>query len=244
MARFDREARRAGFAMTWWDIKYLHMTIQWLGQSCFKIITKGVGNAEIVVVTDPYSNEVGLRLPKLSADIITVSHDHFDHNNYGDIKGNLDAAPFLIKEEGEYETKGVFVQSVATFHDDKSGADRAKNIVYIFHVDDIVVAHLGDLGHELTAEQVEEIGDVDILLVPVGGKYTLDAKGAAEVVKQLEPRIVIPMHYHVPGLKVDIAGDEAFLKLFGNKFETMKKMKVSKKDLMAEETRVIVLERE
>ena len=220
------------------------MTIQWLGQACFKIAAKTPSGAEIIVVTDPYSNEIGLRLPKLSADVVTVSHDHFDHNNLGEIKGNLEAVPFVVKEEGEYETKGVFAQSIATFHDNKEGAERGRNIMFLLHVDDVTILHAGDLGHALTDEQIEAIGDLDILLIPVGGKYTIDAKGAAEVVKQLEPRIVVPMHYKIPGIKEDFSGVEPFLKLFGNKFETMKKLKIGKKDLMGEETKVVLLERE
>ncbi|MFH0814494.1 MAG: MBL fold metallo-hydrolase [Candidatus Falkowbacteria bacterium] len=219
------------------------MTIQWLGHSCFKLSTK-TGNNEVIVVTDPYSNDIGFRFPKTSADIVTISHDHFDHNNYQEIKGNLEEAPFIIKEAGEYETKGVFVQSIETFHDDKSGVERGKNLAFLIHIEDATVLHLGDLGHELSNEQVEAIGDVDILLIPVGGKYTINAKIAVDVVKAIEPRIVIPMHYKIPGLKVEIESADAFLKNFGSKVETMKKLKVAKKDLMAEETKVVVLEKE
>jgi len=219
------------------------MTIQWLGHSCFKLTSKIRGNSEVIVVTDPYENSVGLRFPKTSADVVTTSHDHFDHNNFAPIKGNIDEQPFVIKDAGEYETKGVFVRSIPSWHDKKQGAERGANLIFVINVEGVRVCHLGDLGHALTEEQIETIGDIDILLVPVGGKYTIDAKEAIEVVKQIEPRIVVPMHYKVPGLKVDVVDEKAFVKAFGGKIEIEKKLKVAKKDLIGEDTKMVILER-
>lgn len=218
------------------------MTIQWLGHSCFKLTSKTKGNGEVIVVTDPYENSVGLRFPKTNADVVTVSHDHFDHNNFTGIKGNIDEHPFIVKDAGEYETKGVFARGIPSSHDNKDGAERGENLIFVINVEGVRICHLGDLGHVLTEAQIEAVGDIDILFVPVGGNYTIDAKEAVAVVKQVEPRIVIPMHYKIPGLKVEIADEKAFLKAFGGKVETEKKLKVAKKDLMGEDTKVVVLE--
>jgi len=212
------------------------MYITWLGHSCFKIQDK-IGPEGVTIITDPFDKSVGLKVPRFEADIVTVSHDHFDHNNISAIRGK----PFIINQAGEYETKGVIVEGVETYHDDKEGAERGKNIVYSLEVDDILIAHLGDLGHSLDAKQLDQLEGNDILLIPVGGKYTLDAKKAVEVVSQVEPRIVIPMHYKVPGLKVDIAGVDKFIKELGVKPTYEDKLRISKKDLPAEDMELVIL---
>lgn len=171
------------------------MEITYLGLAAFKL--KG----SATVVTDPYSRQVGWAFPKVNADIVTVSHDHFDHNNAAGVGGTAQrAVPLVIQAPGEYEANGVAVYGYATFHDSNKGAQRGKNTVYLIYLDGLRVAHLGDLGHELSEKQVEELGGVDVLLIPVGGKYTLGPKEAAGVVEEIQPGIVIPMHYHLPGL--------------------------------------------
>lgn len=214
------------------------MTITWLGQSCFKI-----QSGEVTLITDPYNSEVGFKLPRLTADIVTVSHDHFDHNNVAGVSGE-NGAPFLISSPGEFEVKGVFVYGIPFWHDKSEGKERGVNIVYRIEMEGISIAHLGDLGHILSEEQVAELDGVDILLVPVGGKWTLGASEASEVINEIEPRIVIPMHYKIPGLKVDVDTVDKFLKEMGaSKAEKLPKLKISKKDLPQEETKVILLEK-
>jgi len=215
------------------------MTITWLGQSCFKI---QIG--DVTLVTDPYNSEVGFKLPRLTADIVTVSHDHFDHNNIEGVSGPEGATPFVISSPGEFEVKGVFVYGSAFWHDKNEGKDRGQNIAYCIEAEGISLAHLGDLGHELSEEQIEKFDGVDILFVPVGGKWTLGASEAVKVINEIEPRIVIPMHYKIPGFKVDVETIDKFLKEMGaSKAEKLPKLKISKKDLPQEETKVIVLEK-
>jgi L-ascorbate metabolism protein UlaG (beta-lactamase superfamily) len=197
-----------------------------------KISTDG-----ITVVTDPFDKKIGLKPPVFEADIVTVSHDHEDHNNVSSIKGK----PYVIKTAGEYDIKGVAVHGVDTSHDKKEGKERGLNIIYKITIDDITVTHLGDLGHELSDKQLEALVGTDILLVPVGGKYTIDAEKAVEVINQIEPRIVIPMHYQVPGLKMEIDGVEKFIKEIGMTPRKEEKLKISKKDLPQEEMELVVL---
>lgn len=212
------------------------MQIQWLGQSYFKIQTKNNGD-EIVIATDPYGSTIGLNPPKVQADIVTISHHHEDHNNLDAIKGE----PFIIDGPGEYETKGVFVYGIPAWHDDKQGQERGNNIIYRFKAEEMNIVHLGDLGHELNDEQLERMNNVDILLIPVGGKVTIDAKKASEIISAIEPRIIIPMHYKIPGLKADLGAVEEFLKVSGLPSEKMDKLKITKKDLPQEEMKVIIL---
>src|SRR5205085_2682517 len=157
--------------------------------------------------------------PKLSADIVLVSHDHFDHNNHAKVSGD----PQVIDSPGEYEYHGVMIEGLPTFHDDKEGAERGRNTVYSLTLDGIHAVHLGDLGHALDDQTVEKIGDVDVLFIPVGDSFTIGPKQAAEVVKQLQPKVIIPMHYDVPklGIKeatgVQLKPVDDFLKELGGK---------------------------
>ncbi|MFA5052026.1 MAG: MBL fold metallo-hydrolase [Patescibacteria group bacterium] len=209
------------------------MIITWLGQACFKIQSK-----DVTVITDPYDAGIGLKLPRLNADIVTVSHDHHDHNNAGAINGN----PFVINQPGEYEVKSVFVHGIPSYHDDKSGAERGNNIIYFFQIEELKLAHLGDLGAPLTDDQIEKLEGVDIVFIPVGGVYTIDGKQAAEVVSQLEPRIAIPMHFKIPGLNIKLQGIDKFCDEMGVKQNgTEEKFKITKKELPSEETQVIIL---
>ncbi|MBI2041933.1 MAG: MBL fold metallo-hydrolase [Candidatus Nealsonbacteria bacterium] len=226
------------------------MHIIWHGQSCFEIIASQQKGEQVKIVIDPFSEDIGLSLPKIDPEILLITHDHYDHSN---IKG-VASSPFLIKGPGEYEIKDIFVKGIPSYHDEKpasaeavagkEGKERVQNTIYAIEAEGIKLCHLGDFGQkELTSEQIEQIGDVDILMVPVGGTFTLDAKGAAKVVSQIEPRIVIPMHYYLPKLKIKIDGLEPFLKEMGQKSaEAQPKLLIKKKDFVAEETKVVVLQ--
>ncbi|GMR19316.1 MAG: MBL fold metallo-hydrolase [Patescibacteria group bacterium] len=212
------------------------MDISFLGHASFEISSK-----EGVIVTDPFDPaKVGLPFPKVSADLVLVSHDHFDHNHLEGVGGD----PFVISGPGEYEVKGVKVRGFRTFHDSKEGKERGKNTVYLFEAEGITVCHLGDLGHPLSEGVVEEIGDLDILLIPVGGFFTIGPSEAAKVVAQLSPKLTIPMHYRTEGMDKSFSELEtvsAFLEEMGvERAEPQDKLKVSRKTL-PEEPKVVVL---
>ncbi len=213
------------------------MIITWQGHSCFKLQDK-IGPDGVTLVTDPFNKEIGLKVPNFEADIVTVSHDHYDHNNIAALRAN----PFVIDCAGEYDIKNVLIEGVDSFHDDKEGGERGKNIIFRFEIDDISVVHLGDLGTILDSSQLEKLAGTDILLIPVGGKYTLNAKQAVEVISQIEPRIVIPMHYKTDDLKIeDIDGVDKFIKEMGITPTYEEKLKISKKDLPSEDMELVIL---
>jgi len=184
------------------------MEISWLGHSCFRIRGR-----QATVITDPYPPDLGYSLGKPTAHVVTVSHQHLGHSYVQGISGG----PRLVTGPGEYEISGVLITGIATFHDRERGKQRGKNTVYLMEVDEVSVCHLGDLGHVLTAEQVEEIGNVDVLLLPVGGVSTINAPVAAEVVRQLEPKAVVPMHYKTEALSWELEPVDRFLKEIGVK---------------------------
>lgn len=183
------------------------MKLKWFGHSCFLITSKN----GIKIVTDPFDETVGYKIPKTEANIISTSHDHYDHNN----TGIFDGAPVLIKGSGKISIHGIEITGVDTFHDEDNGKKRGLNTVFKFLVDGINVCHLGDLGHILNSTQIEELGKVDVLLMPVGGIYTIDHAGAMEVMDILKPTITIPMHYKTKALKFSLAGVDKFLSLVG-----------------------------
>lgn len=191
------------------------------------------------MVIDPYGKELGLTPPRFRADIALVTHGHFDHANTESLSGN----PFVISGPGEFEVKDVYVEGIASFHDTTRGKERGTNTIYKIIMEDIRLVHMGDFGEEkLRDETLEKIGDVDILIIPVGGNYTIDASGAARVIKQIEPRFVIPMHYAIPGLKVKLDGVDQFLKEMGaGKVETRDKFVVKKKDIGEDEKTEVVM---
>lgn len=206
------------------------MEIKYFGHSCFLLRGKTVS-----LLTDPYSPEVGFKLPSIKADIVTVSHGHYDHNYTTAVKGKAREEPFIINGPGEYEIAGVSIFGLSTYHDKVQGSERGKNTVYLINMDEVRLAHLGDLGCLLNDEQIERLNGIDVLFVPVGGTYTLDAKEAVELVGQIEPRIVVPMHYQLPGLKIDLAPIEDFLKEIGaQEVKPVEKLLVSKEKLPAE----------
>ena len=182
------------------------MEISWLGHSCFRI-----RGSQATVITDPYSPDLGYSLGKPKAHIVTVSHQHPGHSYVQGVGGS----PKLITGPGEYEISGLLIIGIATFHDAEGGSQRGKNTIYLMEIDELSLCHLGDLGHMLTAEQIEELGSVDILLVPVGGVSTIDAPVAAEIARRLEPKIVIPMHYKTEALSRELEPVGRFLKEMG-----------------------------
>jgi len=216
------------------------MVIQWYGQACLKVQTKPGPNGEVTVLFDPYDPKIGLKLPKITADVVAVTHDHYDHNNVAAVSGDY----FLIKGPGEYEVKQTFIYGLPGFHDNSSGSERGAITMYLLETEGMSLAHLGDLGQaQLTDEQLEHLEGVDILVLPVGGTYTIGAKQAAEIVAQVEPRLVIPIHYQLPGLKVGatLDGVEKFVRELGVSPVREEKLKLSKKDLPAEETKLVIL---
>lgn len=208
------------------------MTISWFGQSCFRVECK-----EGSILIDPFDKNTGLKMPKIKDDLVLVTHPHHDHNN---LEG-AEAGVFVITNPGEYEIKGIHVQGISSFHDKEQGAARGLNTMYRIKAEDMVICHLGDFGEgKLSDEQVEAIGDVDILMVPVGGHYTIDAKEAVEVISQVEPKIVIPMHYKVGGLSIkELEGPEKFIKELGLTPESVDKFKVTAKTLPVDEMKLI-----
>ncbi len=209
------------------------MDISWLGHSCFRIRGK-----ETTIITDPYSSELGYTLGKQTAGIVTVSHQHPGHANVQDIGGK----PKTIIGPGEYEVGGVLIIGIATFHDEDNGTIRGKNTVYLMEIDEISVCHLGDLGHMLTDEQAEELENVDILLVPVGGVSTINGPVAAGVVRKLAPRVVVPMHYQTEVVKRELEPVARFLKEIGVD-EVISKPKLSfNRSSLPTSTQVILLD--
>jgi len=214
------------------------MEISYLGHSSFKIKGK-----KAVVVTDPYSKEsTGIKFPKVEADIVTISHNHADHNQKDSVLGS----PFIVDGPGEYEIEDVSIFGISSFHDKKKGFERGKNTIYLIEMDGIRVCHLGDLGHQLYDRQIEELDGVDVLLIPVGGVYTIGPKEAGEVISQIEPKIVIPMHYNFPDLSQEIFGKmstlEDFLREVGEKGEVLPKLSITR-DSLPGETKIVILER-
>ena len=208
------------------------MTISWFGQSCFRIEAK-----EGSILMDPFSKDIGLKPPKIKDDLVLVSHNHYDHNNVEDAP----AETFIIKNPGEYEKNGIAVLGINSYHDKSEGKERGSNTIYVIKAEDMTVCHLGDLGQEkLDEKQVEEIGDVDILMIPVGGSYTINYKEALEVISQIEPKIVIPMHYKIKDLNIDIESADKFVKELGLTPEKVDKFKIAKKTLPAEEVKLVM----
>jgi L-ascorbate metabolism protein UlaG (beta-lactamase superfamily) len=182
------------------------MKVKWLGHASFLITSKGGTK----IITDPYAVGGGLDYSPIreTADVVLVSHDHGDHNNVSAVQGK----PEVVRGSGKKAAKGIQFKGIATSHDASQGTQRGSNTVFCFTIDDLKLCHLGDLGHVLSPGQVAEIGAVDILFVPVGGFFTIDAPVAGRVCDQLKPRITIPMHFKTPKCAYPIAGVEDFLK--------------------------------
>jgi L-ascorbate metabolism protein UlaG (beta-lactamase superfamily) len=217
------------------------MQITYHGHSCFKL--KGELGS---VVTDPFDDKVvGVPLARLSAEIVTVSHQHPDHNADSKVKGTAKRDnPFLIDQAGEYEVGGISVFGVKTFHDQVGGAEKGHNMVFKILLDNVSICHLGDLAHLLDEKQLDAIGMVDVLLVPVGGPYSLMDEMAIKVINAISPSIVIPMHYRAEDYPSDsrLRGLEPFLQAYGMSPEPLDKLIVDK-DRLPEETQLVVLQR-
>jgi L-ascorbate metabolism protein UlaG (beta-lactamase superfamily) len=216
--------------------------IVWLGHQCFRIKGK-----DVTILTDPFDKSLGYELPRtMKADAITISNNTDPHlNNAAAVK--VEPAPYIMERPGEYEVKGAFFVAISSYRDNQQGKKRGQNNIYVMTVDDLTICHLGDLGHELNEAQNEAIGDVDILLVPIGGNGGLDATAATTIISQIEPRIVIPMGYRTDdshpnpeALKLDDI--ERFSKEMGLKDPPiLEKLNIKKADL-PENTQVVVLE--
>lgn len=219
------------------------MDITYLGHSAFKLRGK-----DATVVTDPFDKKaVGFAMSAVSADVITVSHNHPDHNAVAQVSGTARRKePYIISAPGEYEASGIGVFGWGSYHDSFQGKERGKNTIYSIIVDGVRVVHLGDLGEIVTDNQVDGLGEVDVLLLPVGGFYTIDAKQAVAVMEKLSPSIVIPMHYRTPEHNetfAQMAGVEDFLQLMGVAgIETQDKLKVTA-DSLPEQATVVLLKR-
>ncbi len=215
------------------------MDITYLGHSSFKIKTKNAA-----IITDPFDPQmVGLKYSGVEGDIVLISHSHRDHAASEKVGG----AKKVIEGPGEYEIMGVSIIGYQSFHDDKNGEERGKNTIYIVEADGLRVCHLGDLGHALSDDLIQEIGDIDILMIPVGGEFTIGPKEAAELVGKIEPFFVIPMHYQQPGL--DLKNFSAlkpvsdFLKESALTVENLPKFSVKKDDIIEDQnTKIVVLE--
>jgi len=208
------------------------MEITWLGHSCFLIRGK-----EQTIITDPCHPDLGYRLGEPEADIVTLSHFHPGHSYIEGVANE----PKQIKSPGEYEIGGTFITGVATFHDDKKGELKGKNTIYVIEMDGITLCHLGDLGHPLSLNLVEELGDVDILFLPVGEVSTIPVDTAVEIVRQLEPPIVIPMHYKTEAFTGNLSLVGKFLdKMRIRELEAKPKLSITSSSLPAT-TQTIVL---
>ncbi|MDE6075658.1 MAG: MBL fold metallo-hydrolase [Clostridia bacterium] len=215
------------------------MKIRYLGHSSF-LLTESTGTA---IVCDPYGDEVGFSMPAVSADAVTVSHHHYDHDNVKAVGGN----PVILDREQGYELPGVDINAVKSYHDDNQGAQRGENVIFKFRMDGLDVCHLGDLGEECSSELIEAILPVNILLIPVGGNYTIDAAMAKEYVDRIMPDVVIPMHYRTKGCELDIDKVDEFVSLFDDESveceEVDGDIELTRDDVDGESTRVIVMNR-
>ncbi len=215
----------------------LNMNITWYGQSCFKLQSK-----DIVLITDPFDKKIGLKPPYGAANIVTVSHDHYDHNNFKIIKGD----PFVVDSAGEYEIRKITIRGIDSFHDNSKGKERGDNIIYVIEMEDIRICHLGDFGQEgFLNSQLEKIGQIDVLFIPIGGIFTIDWKLASVIISQTEPRIVIPMHYKLTGMSGDLSkidNADNFCKEHGISAEdAVEKFNIKKKDLPQNEAKVVLM---
>jgi L-ascorbate metabolism protein UlaG (beta-lactamase superfamily) len=219
------------------------MEITYLGHSCFKLKNK----EGMTIIMDPFKTEnTGLAFAKDVADIVTISHDHDDHNNVEAITGPVTrSSTFVIDKEGEYEIGGVEISATKMYHDKVEGVERGKNIIMAIRIDGVNILHLGDLGHKLTEAQIEKLGSVDVLMVGVGGVTALEADEVMDLIKDIQPSYVIPMHYRVPGMKEEWGVKHTLAEFLDkNKFlvagEPVHKIKVDEGSL-PDDTQVLIM---
>jgi len=203
------------------------LQIRWHGHACWEITN------EKTLVTDPHDGRsIGIPAPTVKGDIILVSHDHYDHNS---VKTVEKSGSKLIKDGRRRNINEIEIKGVDSFHDEAGGSKRGDNIMFKFIMGDITFCHLGDLGHDLDEDSVNKIGDVDVLFIPIGGNFTIDADKAWDVIKKITPKIVIPMHYKIGGLSLPIAGIDPFLER--NKYKLLhvgNEIDIEKEDLPEE----------
>ncbi len=211
------------------------MKIEYLGHSCFKL-TESTGTS---VICDPYDEAVGYGVPEMSADAVTVSHHHYDHDAVKSVKGS----PVIIDKECSYDLPGVEINAIKSFHDGEEGKLRGGNLIFKFRMDGIDVCHLGDLGEECSSALIDELLPVNVLLIPVGGTYTIDAEMAKEYVDRIMPEVVIPMHYRDKGCKLDIDKVDAFLNLFDDVEEAEESAIELMRNDLNDDTKIVVLRR-
>jgi L-ascorbate metabolism protein UlaG (beta-lactamase superfamily) len=217
------------------------MNINWKGHSCFEISASPEKGGAVTILIDPFGDGIGLKLPrKMEADIVLTTHNHPGHSN---IKA-LSNSPFVIDCPGEYDIKDVYIKGISAFHDNSQGKEYGRTAIYTIETEGLKLCHLGDLGQkELTTDQLEAIGDIDILMIPVGGTETIDARDAMKIMEQIEPRITIPMHFKTAGSNAKISGIEDFLKSLGVKsLQPEPKLSIKKKDILPEEAKIVLLE--
>jgi L-ascorbate metabolism protein UlaG (beta-lactamase superfamily) len=214
--------------------------ISWAGQSCFQLSVSNSRDHSADIVIDPFDEKTGLKVPNLSADIVLVTHDHHDHNNVSAVKGD----PFVINGPGEYEIKGIFIRGIPSYHDDKEGKEKGNNTIYVIEVEDLKFCHLGDLGQkQLTDEQLEKIGEVNVLMIPVGGGFTIDSSAAQKIIAEIEPNVIIPMHYALPKLKIELDDVSKFLKTMGkNSITPLDKLVIKPSTLPKDGMEIVVLQ--
>ncbi|MBU4351124.1 MBL fold metallo-hydrolase [Candidatus Parcubacteria bacterium] len=234
------------------------MQIIWKGQSCFQIITSQGKDNQVSLVIDPFGPDCGLKVPNLTGDAVLITHSEqdaryiatrYNHPSHDNVKALLQQGEaFLINGPGEYEIKGVYIQGIPAFHDKNFGkplsSTAGRVTIYTIESEGMRICHLSDFGQkELFPEQLEDIGEIDVLLIPVGGNETIGAEEAQKIIGQIEPKIVIPMHYSIPKLKAKLAGVDKFLKVMGEKnHEVLPKLTIKNKDLTSEdEMKIIVL---
>lgn len=203
------------------------LQIRWHGHACFEITN------DVTLVTDPHDGKsIGIPAPNVAGDIILVSHDHYDHNSVKTVEKDNSK---VVTDERKKNISNIEIQGIESFHDECDGAKRGDNIIYKFTMDDVTFCHLGDLGHELDEETVQKIGDIDILFIPVGGTFTVDAEQAWKAINSIKPKIAIPMHYKIGGLSLPIDGIDPFLEK--NRYKTLKvgnEIDIEKEDLPSE----------
>ena len=216
------------------------MEISYLGHSSFRIKTKSA-----VVVTDPFDPQmVGFKYSGAEAEIVTVSHQHSDHNAVSKVSG----VKKVVEGPGEYEISGISIIGYQSFHDNKKGEERGKNVIYVIEAEGLRIVHLGDLGHAISDDLVSEMGPIDMLMIPVGGFYTINPKEAVEISSKIDPYFILPMHYKDSGINekefADLEPKETFLKEVGLTVEVLPKFSIKKEDIIENQsTKVIVLER-
>jgi len=201
------------------------MKIKWYGHACFKLsFSQGP-----YVVTDPFDDHVGYPLCKTTADIVTTSHGHGDHNYVESIEGK----PTVLNRAGMFTFDDLLVRAVKSYHDEDNGAQRGENLIFIYESDDLKIAHLGDLGHEPDLKQYAALEGTDVLLIPIGGYYTIDTATALKVVENVKPRLVIPMHFNTDVMNFPISDETQFVEATGAKYWDSTEIEITRENIDA-----------